>query len=290
MARIPTHAPAMPADIDVSKPSAARAYDYYLGGSHNWKVDRDFGDRVLQRVPAVKDFALENRAFLRRAVTWLAEQGVDQFLDIGSGIPTVGNVHEIAQKVNPRAHTVYVDYEHIAVAHAQQILDTEDPRRERTDVIRADLRDPVSVLEHPSTRRLLDFDRPVALLMVAVMHFVAPADGVDETMARYRDALAPGSFLVMSHFTREGIPEDMQRQAAALEELYADTPNPGYFRDRAEFTGLFGDLDMVPPGVVWLSDWRPDRPYDGDPARTMVLAAVGRKAGTPLAAGRTPPA
>jgi SAM-dependent methyltransferase len=267
----------MPADIDLAKPSAARAYDYYLDGSHNWKVDRDFGDRVLSRAPAVRDFALENRAFLRRAVTWLAEQGIDRFLDIGSGIPTVGNVHEIAQRVNPRAHTVYVDYEHIAVAHAAQILDAEDPRRERTDVIRADLRDPESVLEHPTTRRLLDFDRPVALLMVAVLHFVAPADGVDEIMARYRGRLTPGSFLAISHFTREGIPAEMQQQASALEELYADTPNPGYFRDHAEFTALFTGFEMVSPGAVWLSEWQPDRAFEGDPSRTMVLSAVGRK-------------
>jgi len=277
VSRIPRHAPAMPEDIDLTKPSAARAYDYYLGGCHNWKVDRDFGDTVLSRVPAVKDFALENRAFLRRAVTWLAEQGIDQFLDIGSGIPTVGNVHEIAHRVNPRAHTVYVDYEHIAVAHAQQILDTEDPERQRTDVIRADLRDPSSILEHPTTTRLIDFDRPVALLMVAVMHFVAPADGPGEVMSRYRRSLGPGSFLVMSHFTRQGIPEDMRQQADALEELYAGTPNPGYFRNRDEFAALFEELDMVEPGVVWLPDWRPDHHYGGDPARTMVLAGVGQR-------------
>lgn len=274
----PASAPVKPRDVDVTRPAAARAYDFYLGGRSNFEADREFGRKVLEQVPFVGAFARNNRAFLRRAVAWLCERGITQFLDIGSGIPTVGNVHEIAQAVNPRARTIYVDYEPVAVAHSNTILDEIDPQRERTNVVQADLRSPTDILENPVTRELIDFTEPVGLLVVATMHFIGPGDHPGELIARYRDALTAGSHLVLSHLTLDGVPERMQEQGRALETLYASTPNPGYFRDRAEFSALFDGLELLEPGIVWAPEWHPDqaRPFD-EPATTATLAGVGVK-------------
>ncbi|GAA4836052.1 SAM-dependent methyltransferase [Saccharopolyspora rosea] len=273
----PDAAPVQSGEVDVKRPSAARAYDYYLGGSSNFGVDREFGARVLEQVPFVRTFAVTNRSFLRRAVRWLCEQGVDQFLDIGSGIPTVGNVHEVAQQANPRARTVYVDHEPVAVRHAAAILDSADPDRTRTDVLQADLRDPDGILGSPVTRSLIDFSRPVGLLIVATMHFIGPGDRPVELMARYRDALPSGSFLAMSHLTVDGVTAEMLEQGRILEQLYANTPNPGYFRDRAEFAALLDGYELVEPGLVWVPEWRPDQQESIEPAASATLAAVGRK-------------
>jgi hypothetical protein len=273
----PDSAPMKPRDVDMHSPAAARAYDFYLGGSSHFEVDREFGRKVLEKVPFVADFARNNRAFLRRAVTWLCQQGIDQFLDIGSGIPTVGNVHEVAQETNPQARTVYVDYEPVAVAHAQTILDKTDPKRERTNVLQADLRAPADILDSPVTSGLIDFSRPVALLVVATMHFIGPGDRPRELMARYHEALPAGSYLALSHLTLDGVPDPMRQQGRALEELYANTPNPGYFRDRAEFEALFGDLHLVEPGIVWAPQWSPERDHPTDPATTATLVGVGHK-------------
>jgi SAM-dependent methyltransferase len=273
----PDVAPLKPRDADVSRPAAARAYDFFLGGRSNFEADREFGRQVLDQVPFVADFARNNRAFLRRAVNWLTQRGIDQFLDIGSGIPTVGNVHEIAQQRNPEARTVYVDYEPVAVAHSTTILDEIDPRRERTDVLQADLRSPSDILDHTITRNLLDFERPIGLLIVATLHFIGPGDRPRELIAAYRDALPSGSHLVLSHLTLDGVPERMQEQGRALEALYAGTPNPGYFRGREEFTALFGGFDVVDPGIVWAPEWHPDQAHEIDPASTATLTGVGVK-------------
>ncbi len=273
----PASAPSKPREVDETKPAAARAYDFYLGGDCNFEADRAFGRQVLGAVPFVRDFALNNRDFLRRVISWLSEQGIDQFLDIGSGIPTVGNVHEVAQGHDPDARTLYVDYEYVAVAHANTILDGSDPQRRRTDVLQADLRSPGEILDAAVTRGLLDFDRPLALLVVATMHFVGPGDGPRELVAAYRDALPSGSYLALSHLTLDGVPERMLDQGRRLEELYAATPNPGYFRDRAEFTALFEGFEVVAPGVVWAPEWKPDGEWNGDAAATATLVGVGRK-------------
>lgn len=275
----PESSPARPDTVDTTSPSAARAYDYYLGGGHHFAVDREFARSVLEQVPFVSDFARDNRAFLRRAVEWLTEQGVDQFLDIGSGIPTVGNVHEIAGQADPAARTVYVDYEHVAVAHSELILDEADPQRQRTTVVQADLRAPEEILNSPEVCRVLDFGRPIAVLIVATMHFIGPGDKPQQLVARYRDALAPGSYLVLSHLTLDGVPEAMVEQGRELERLYGRTANPGYFRDRDEFTALLSGLDPVEPGVVWAPQWHPDSHDDRalDPASTATLVGVGHK-------------
>lgn len=264
-------------NLDLNKPSAARCYDYYLGGSAHLEADRVFAEKVLHQAPFIRDFARNNRAFLQRAVMWLSDQGIDQFLDIGSGIPTVGNVHEIAQQRNPDARTVYVDYEPVAVEHSRAILDESDPRREWTNMLQADMRDYAAILDSPITRDLIDFGRPVGLLIVAAMHFVGPGDDPATLMAHYRDALAPGSCLVMSHLTHDGVPEHMRRKAIEVEKLYAQTPTPGYSRTRAEFTALFAGFQLVEPGVVWAPDWRPQRQYDAEPAETATVVGVGRK-------------
>lgn len=264
-------------NVDLNKPSAARCYDYYLGGSAHLEIDRQFAEKVLQRAPFVRDFARTNRAFLQRAVAWLSDQGIDQFLDIGSGIPTVGNVHEIALQRNPDARTVYVDFEPVAVQHARAILDGSDPQRVRTDILQADMRDYSTILDSPITRGLIDFSRPVGLLIVATMHFLGPGDDATTLMKHYHDALVPGSYLVMSHLTADGVPEHMLAKAIELERLYARTPTPGYERSRIEFTALFDGFDLVEPGVVWAPEWHPESEYNGAPAETATVVGVGTK-------------
>lgn len=273
----PPTSPAAPGTVDDSTPAAARVYDWYLGGAHNFEVDREFGREMIERLPVVKYCAVENRNFLRRAVQWLSAQGVTQFLDLGSGVPTVGNVHQIARQNDPTARTVYVDYESVAVTHSNLVLDEEDPAREHTAVVQADLRDPATVLQAPDVRRLLDFDQPIALLTVAVLHFVGPGDHPEEILRRYQQALPSGSYLVLSQMTNDGAPEDLRDQAETLRQGYARSSNPGYFRSRAEFTALFGDFSLVEPGVTWTPAWKPEYDLEDDPARALFFAGVARK-------------
>jgi hypothetical protein len=237
-----------PSDIDVDRPAVARVYDYYLGGLHNFAVDREFAARVLQAMPDLPTHAQENRAFLRRAVRFLTAQGINQFVDLGSGIPTVGNVHEVAQRADPGARVVYVDWDPVAVAHSRAILDGND----RARVIAADLRQPTQVLDDPDLRQLIDLDRPVAVLLVSVLHFVPDDDRPQEIVAEFAKAIAPGSHVVISH-------------AALLQALYNKSASPMRVRSRAEITELFGDLTLVEPGVVQMPLWRPDSPDDVGP-------------------------
>lgn len=273
----PYMAPPKPRGLRASRPAAGRLYDFYLGGSSNFRVDRQFGNQVLQRVPFVQDFARSNRAFLRRAVTWQSSQGIDQFLDIGSGIPTVGSVHATAEAVNPRARTMYVDYEPMTVANASVIMNYHDPTHERTNVLLADLRDPIDILTSHDTRSVIDFSRPVGLLIVATLHFLGPGDRPAELIAQYRDALPSGSCLTLSHLTLDGVPDNLWEQGRYLEQLYASTPHPGYYRDRAEFTALFDGFELVDPGVVWAPQWHPEDPLQSNPAATGNLVGVARK-------------
>lgn len=273
----PYTAPPKPRTFVGTHPTAGRLYDFYLGGSSHFRADRQFGTKVLRRVPFVQDFARSNRAFLRRAVSWQCRHGIDQFLDIGSGIPTVGSVHGTAQTINPQARTMYVDYEPMTVANAEVILSRQDPAQERTKVLLADLRDPDDILGSPAIRGFIDFSRPVGLLIVATLHFLGPGDRPAELLARYRDALPAGSYLTLSHLTLDGVPADMWEQGKSLEQLYASTPTPGYYRDRAEFTALFDGFDLVKPGVVWAPQWHPEEPQSSNPAATGNLVGVGRK-------------
>lgn len=261
-----------PAEVDVDRASAARMYDYYLGGSHNFAADRDMAQQAIEILPELPQNMRTNRAFLRRAVRFLVDAGVRQFLDIGSGIPTAGNVHEVAQRASPDVRVVYVDSDPVAVAHSRAILAGD----ESTGVVQADLRQPDQVLSDPELRRLLDLDKPIAVLMAAVLHFVPDADDPRALVERYRQAIAPGSYLVLSHGTDEDLPDESSRMLA----LYARSASPLTARSRAEVTDLLSGFELVEPGVVYLPFWRPDSSEDIEdhPERCAAFAAVGRKA------------
>lgn len=261
----------VPDEIDEKTPSSARVYDYLLGGEHNFDADRVMGAKFSEALPGAPIAARLNRAFLRRAVLFMAEQGIRQFLDIGSGIPTVGNVHDAAQGVDPSARVAYVDRDPVAVNHSRALL----ADNENAIAIREDLRDTDAILENPEVRELLDFDRPVGLLMVGVFHFIAPADEPAELIRTYRDRLVPGGFVALSHFTADSRPEEM----AAMVEVMTKSSDPIYPRGREEFTSFFEGLELVEPGVVATPNWRPNGPDpDADgPVREQIYAGVGHK-------------
>jgi hypothetical protein len=260
----------VPPEIDVNRPSAARMYDYYLGGSHNFQVDRDMADEAIQLWPELPKIMRANRGFLHRAVRTVSEQGVDQFLDIGSGIPTVGNVHEVARRWVPNAAVVYVDRDPVAVAHSRALLTGDDG----TVVIQADLRDPDAIFGDPALRALLDLARPVALLLVAVLHFVPETDEPHAAVRRLLDRLPAGSFLVLSHASPPLRPE----LSASHEELYRRTPTPLTMRTEPEIRAFFDGLDLLEPGLVPIARWRADQGFPGDLADHELAghAGVGR--------------
>ena len=248
-----------PDEVDLTHPSVARVYDYYLGGSHNFESDRQFADRVLGVLPDMAAVAQQNRAFLRRSVRHLCQAGIDQFLDLGSGIPTAGNVHEIVDSLAPGSRVLYVDHDPVAVMHSRELL----AGNEQTAVMAADLADPEKVLADPALRDHLDLSRPVAVLLVSVLHFVGDGLRPAEVIATYMDAMPRGSHLVISHATHEG-----NDNAADAEAIYNQqrSPNPMRMRTRAEVTELFGDLTLVDPGVVRIPMWQPDSPAGAGPA------------------------
>ena len=257
-----------PARFDL--PSAARMYDYYLGGAHNFTADREAAAKVLEIFPDASRIAQANRAFLRRAVGYLLDQGIRQFLDLGSGIPTVGNVHEVAAAASA-ARVVYVDIDPTAVAHSESILAGQPG----VGVVQADIRHPTDVLDAPVTRSLIDFDQPVGVLTVAVLPFLSPEDDPGGTLGQYRDAVGSGSYLALSHGTADEQPE----AAAAFTEIYRKTRDPLTLRTRAQISELLAGWELVDPGLVWLPEWHPDWPDDvaEDPSWTQILCAVSRK-------------
>lgn len=265
-----------PDEIDIERPSVARMYDYFLGGSHNFAADRELAERARQVFPDAPYVVRANRAFLRRAVTALCGLGVDQFLDLGSGIPTVGNVHEIAHAADPSAEVVYVDSDPVAAAHATALLQGE----RRVGVLHADLRDPQAIVGAAADSGRIDFARPVAVLLVSVLPFVPDEDDPAGIVTAYRDATAPGSYLAISHGTNDYQP----KAAGDVEDVYTGTNQPGVFRSRDEIRALMPGYELLPPGLVDAIHWRPDTkeasvrdPLDGDVARYSLLAAVGRK-------------
>jgi S-adenosyl methyltransferase len=260
----------VPAGIDVDRPSAARVYDFYLGGSHNFAVDREMARQAVAMWPDLPLIMRANRAFLRRAVRFLAGQGVTQFVDLGSGIPTVGNVHEVAQGVDPTSRVVYVDIDPVAVAHSRAILAGDD----RATAIVADLCDVDAVWSDPDLRRLIDPRQPVGVLMVAVLHFVSDAADPWSVTRRYRSRLGQTGFLAISHATFEGEPD----QAGPHVALYRQTPTPMTMRSRSQVAALFDGWELVDPGLVYLPQWRPlpgETPTE-HPQRFSGLAGVGR--------------
>lgn len=260
-----------PKGVDLEKASAARAYDYYLGGAHNFAVDREFARKVEGVAPTIRELAQNNRGFLRRAVQYCAARGIRQFLDLGSGIPTVGNVHEVAQEAEPTARVLYVDNDPVAVAHSETILEGND----RAGVVRADMTDVDGVLDSPEAKRLLDFDEPIAVMMVAVLHFVPDEQRPAEIVRRYTDRLAPGSYVALSHGTADHCPEMLDD----IVGLYANSSNPLVPRTRSEITALLPELRIVEPGVVHVPDWHPDSPEDRweRPEESVVYVAVAQK-------------
>jgi hypothetical protein len=255
--------------IDVSKPSVARMYDYYLDGKDNYRVDREAVERVAQAMPEIRQLARENRAFLRRAVRYMARQGIRQFIDIGSGLPTAGNTHEIAQEITPDARVVYVDNDPVVLAHGRALLARDD----NTTVVTADMHRPAEVLEHPQTTRLIDFSQPVGVLLIAMVHFLTVEER-PAVMGHLYDALAPGSHITATHVTTDGKSADA---VAQIEAVYATTPTPIHFRDSAEIGRFFDGYELVEPGLVTLDAWRID-PADPAPGATKWLyGAVGRK-------------
>ncbi|MFC7259438.1 SAM-dependent methyltransferase [Streptomyces lutosisoli] len=263
-----------PRSIDISVPSVSRIYDYYLGGSHNFEVDREAARKAMEFMPGLPKIMQANRAFMRRAVRFAADEGIDQFLDIGSGIPTFGNVHEVAQAARPGAHVVYVDHDPVAVAHSQSVL----KGNENADVVAADLLKPQEILASPQLQRLIDLNRPVALLLVAILHFVEDADDPYSAVAELRDALAPGSLLVVTHASYEGIPLPPERAEGTV-DVYKSIRNPLIMRTRDEIARFFEGYDMVEPGLVPMPNWRPDTaPEDEDPYSFSGFAGVGRTA------------
>ncbi|WP_406737335.1 SAM-dependent methyltransferase [Streptomyces sp. NBC_00853] len=269
-----------PPGIDISVPSVSRIYDYYLGGSHNFEVDRQTARRAMEFMPGLPKIMQANRAFMRRAVRHAVAEGVTQFLDIGSGIPTFGNVHEVAQAASPQARVVYVDHDPVAVAHSRAVLAGDD----QSGIVAADLRKPKEILAAPEVGRLLDLGRPVALLLVAVLHFLEDTDDPYDAVAELRDALAPGSLLILTHASYEGIPLT-QETAAGTVGVYRDMRNPLVMRTREQISGFFDGFEMLEPGLVSMPNWRPDRPDNGedgetpdDPYAFSGFGGVGRKA------------
>jgi SAM-dependent methyltransferase len=260
----------VPRGVALDLPSAARVYDYLLGGGHNFEADRALAERLESVLPA-RDMARLNRAFLGRVVDFLAHAGIRQFLDLGSGIPTVGNVHEVAQRVRPDSRVVYVDYEPVAVAHSEMLLRDN----QNAGIVQADLRKPEEILHARVTRRLLDFGEPVALLMVGVVQFLADADDPWGLAASYRDVLAPGSYLALSAFTADNAPEGM----AGAVEVFSSSQDPIHPRTREEIIRMFDGFELIEPGVVYTPEWRPEREDDvGDNVRRANLyGGVGYK-------------
>ncbi|GAA3437088.1 hypothetical protein BJ998_008663 [Kutzneria kofuensis] len=261
----------MPTGLDPEVPSAARVYDYFLGGYHNLAVDREFAHRAQETMPDLPVILRTSRRFLRRAVHFLLDEGITQFLDLGSGIPTAGNVHEIAQAVAPHARVAYVDRDSVAIAHSALMLE----KNANAVALRADLRRPRDVLHSDVVTDLLDLSQPVAVLMSAVLHFVESDAEAQSIVAGYRNAIAPGSFVVISQGTQETAGE----QGEQVIRLYDETDSPFTARNRDQFTQLFKGLDLVDPGVVYVPQWRPESPDDVDehPERSCAYGAIGRK-------------
>jgi S-adenosyl methyltransferase len=258
-------------DVDLTVPNVARMWDYYLGGSNNFDADREAARLVLGAAPDVPLAALENREFLKHAVRFLVEDaGISQFIDIGPGLPTQGNIHQLAQKHDPSSRVVYVDNDpavlaqgHPHVAHIPGV-----------SLIEGDLRYPDEILNDQDLRNLIDLAEPVALCMTLVLHFVPDQDDPFAIVARLRDALCPGSYLVISHVTRENRDHNTLRQ---ITETYDQATLPLVMRTRDEIGRFFEGFTLIEPGLVFLSQWRPSTEYYAGGGTRWAYAGVGRK-------------
>ena len=259
--------------IDTTRPHPARMYDAYLGGKDNYPVDREAVRQILRQWPEARLNARANRAFLQRAVRFLAaEAGIRQFIDIGTGIPTAGNVHEVAGQVAPDARVVYVDNDPIVHVHANALLTGSGT----TAVVLADLRDPRAILADPTLRDQIDFGQPVGLLLVAILHFITSNEGPAEILATLRDALPDGSYLALSHATADFHPPGTKDEAAAA---YQNATAPLQLRAHPEIAAYFDGFDLLEPGLVQAPLWRPDSraPRPKDLTKIGIYAGVGRR-------------
>jgi len=254
------------AQVDPETPSVARMYDYFLGGKDNFAADRAAAEEVTRALPSVEGVALSNRRFLQRAVRHVAGCGIDQFLDLGAGLPTQGNVHEVAQSVDPGAHVVYVDNDPVVISHGRALL----ARDERTAVVQADMREPEDVLGDATVRKLIDFDRPLCVLFVAVLHFMSDQEDPAGLVRRYRDELPSGSQIILSHAAVE------EQRNIVVGDAYRSASAPFVARTREQVTALLDGVEIIEPGVVRLHEWRPD---GGEYATNAGWTAVARKLG-----------
>jgi hypothetical protein len=255
--------------LDTGRPHSARVWNYWLGGKDHYRADRILGDKVARLVPGIVDSARADRAFLNRSVRYLGGQGIRQYLDIGTGLPTMENTHEVAQRVAPESRIVYVDHDPMVLAHARALL--RSTPEGATDYLDADLRDPEKILE--MAEKTLDFSRPVALMLLAVTHLVTDDVEAYGIVRRLMDALPSGSHLVLAHACTDAEPT---RTAVSA---YNDSgiPTPIKARDRGEITRFFDGLELVEPGVVSCPHWRPDPSAWAVPGEVMTFCGVGRK-------------
>ena len=273
----------VPPGVDPTQPSPARVYDFLLGGVSNFAPDRVAAEMMKSMAPELVDAAFANRGFHQRAAKWIAEQGVRQFIDLGSGLPTVGNTHEVVRKVHPGARVVYVDNDPMVLAYGSHLLAGDD----LAAVVLADLRDPDAVLTHEAVGRLIDFTEPVAVLMTAVLHFVSDSDDPAALVARYVAPLTAGSYLAVSHMTADNKPP---KAVDAIREAGRLSAGGGYPRSRADLRRIIGELEVVPPfegaasEVTWVGLWNCEDPElaDSDGSRWL-YCAVARKASQKIA-------
>lgn len=258
-----------PEGVETDQPSVARLYDFFLGGHHNYATDRDLGRKLLQAEPNARYIVTENREFLGRAVRYLIDADVSQFIDLGSGIPAQENVHEIAQRGNSEARVVYVDNDSGVVAHSKHLL-RGNPL---ASVINADMRDPAAVLRHPEVRRLIDLGRPVGLLMITVLHFIPDDEDPFAAVAKFAGAVPPGSYLAISHATAEAAPDTV----AKVENLYKKATRNVCPRPADQIRRFFDGFELVEPGLVYVPSWRHDGKVPEHPERAWFYAGVGRK-------------
>lgn len=254
-----------PRGVDNTTPSTARMYDYYLGGKDNYPVDREAADKVVAEHPQQRQLARNNRAFLVRAVRSIAQDGIAQFVDVGTGIPTSPSVHEVAREVHPGARVVYVDNDPVVLAHNRALLNPDDG----VTTIDGDMRDPEGILGNRELQHLIDFDHPVGVLFVSVFHFV-PGDEPQRIVSRFRDAMAPGSYLAASVGTSEGLSEE---DIARISGGYSSAAVSTIARPREQIEELFAGSDLLEPGLVDVSQWRAAEPQ----THVKILAGVGRK-------------
>ncbi|HET6500966.1 MAG TPA: SAM-dependent methyltransferase [Amycolatopsis sp.] len=273
--------------VDLDHPNVARIYDYYLGGTANYAVDRVFAEKALEAFPFVRPASQSNRLFLHRAVRHLVKRGIRQFIDIGSGVPTMGSTHQVAEELTDDARVVYIDNEAVAVAHSQILLE-QDGDLTRHAVVQADLRDPGSVWRRVTETGVVDVTQPLALLLIAVLHVAQPGpDGTDiapEAVARYRELLPSGSYLAISHGTGDGVPEYRAREMAEFGKMYDNTATPVCWRPHDEIEAFFGDLELIEPGATWTPLWHPEengptapRVEFKNPNESVVWAGVAYK-------------